>query len=289
LTAAGTHAEASARRWLAVQGNAVTSIAYLSVGGETEEDAPGCDSGAERLSTLLASLPALTSIKGLYLSADPRRTPTAAAVRAFLAGAARAVARCSGLQALHARIALLGGLGDQLPEALVRELASVRTLEDVSLTFEACRADRPDWPATFSLSHRVAGLAGLPRLCALSLRVWSVGMDAMLPASMSRLAQLTSLSLHGFCGLRCEPGWARLPALARLQFRECDFVGDGETALPGMDALAALTSLELEECPSLRLPASPAGCRSCAASATIPARVTWPACRAALCRSRVCP
>jgi len=254
LTAAGTPEEASARRWLKVQGNAVMSIAHLSVGGETEEDAPGCDSGAERLSTLLASLPALTSIKRLYLSADPHRTPTAAAIRAFLAGGARAVARCSGLLALNAHIALLVGLGDQLPEALVCELASMRALEDVTLSFAAHEADRPDeWPVTFSLAHLVAGLAGLPRLRALSLWLESVGMNATLPASVSRLAQLTSLSLHGFSGLRCEPGWARLPALARFEIWNCEFAGDGEAALPGMDALGALTGLDLHSCPSLRL------------------------------------
>jgi hypothetical protein len=229
------------------------SIDHLSVGSETEEDAPGRDLGAERLSTLLASLPALTSINRLFLGADPHRRHTAAAVRAFLAGAARAVARCSGLRALNAKIALLGGLGDQLPEALVRELASLRALEDVTLSFQACEADRPKWPATLSLAHLVAGLAGLPRLRVLDLSLRNVGMDATLPASVSRLAQLTHLCLTGFRGLRCEPGWARLPALARLKFQICEFSGDGEAALPGMDALAALTSLELNSCTSLRL------------------------------------
>ena len=257
LAAAGTPEEASVRRWLKVQGDAVVSICHLSVRGQTVDNASGRDLGAERLSTLLASLPALTSIKYLVLSADPHRTPTAAAVRAFLAGAARAMARCSGLRALHADIALLGRLADQLPRALVRELASVRTLEDVSLFFKASEAGRPDWPATFSLAHLVAGLASLPRLRALTLMMSRVGMDATLPASVSRLAQLTSLRLHGFFGVRCEPGWARLPALARLRLYACEFAGDGEAALPGMDALGALTSLELQRCPSLRLlPAS---------------------------------
>ncbi len=253
LAAAGTPEEATARRWLKVQGKAVTSICHLSVRGQTVEDAPGRDLGAERLFTLLASLPALTLFKYLFLSADPHRTPTAAAVRAFLAGAARAIARCSGLRALHAHIALLGGLADQLPEALVRELASVRTLEDVTLSFAPCEANRPGWPVIFSLAHLVAGLAGLPRLRALDLLLGNVRMEATLPASVSRLAQLTSLSLTGFRGLRCEPGWARLPALARLKLVACEFAGEGEAALPGMDALAALTSLEVERCPSLRL------------------------------------
>jgi len=253
LAAAGTPEEASARRWLKVQGSSTMSIDLLSTGGDTEEDAPGCDPGAERLSTLLASLPALTSIKRLYLRADPHRTPTAAAVRAYLARAARAIARCSGLRALHAHIALLGGLGDQVPEALLRELASLRALEEVTLRFGASEADRPDRPAAFSLAHLVAGLAGLPQLRALSLSLGSVCFNATLPASVSRLAQLTHLCLTGVRNLRCEPGWARLPALARLQFRICNFAGDGEAALPGMDALAALTSLELQCCPSLRL------------------------------------
>jgi len=229
----------------------------LWLGEEMEADRPGRDLDAGRLSALLASLPALTSIEWLKLRADLHRRRTRAAIQAFLAGAARAIARCSGLQTLRLRIVLLGGLADQLPEALVRELAGVHTLEDVTLSFEACRADRPDWPATFSLAHLVAGLAGLPRLRALYLMVENVGMDATLPASVSRLAQLTSLRLREFHGLRCEPGWARLPALVCLHFERCVFAGDGEAALPGVDALAALTSLELEGCPSLRLlPAS---------------------------------
>jgi hypothetical protein len=256
LAAAGTHEEASARRWLKVQGVSVKCVSGLAVGVDTAY-VPGRDLDAVRLSTLLASLPALTSLGSpcghVLLRADPHRTPTAAAVRAFLAGAARAMARCSGLRALHADIGLLGRLADQLPGALVRELASVHTLEEVTLSFEACEADRPDWPATFSLAHLVAGLAGLPRLRALDLSLDNVGMDATLPASVSRLAQLTHLRLSVFHGVRCEPGWARLPALARLQFVDCEFAGDGEAALPGMDALAALTSLELDRCPSLRL------------------------------------
>jgi len=218
---------------------------------------PGRDLDAGRLSALLASLPALTSIGWLDLRADLHRRPTAAAVRAFLAGAVRAMARCSCLQRLHMRITLLGRLADQLPEGLVRDLASVRSLEDVTLSFAASKANRlvwpVDWPPTFSLAHLVEGLAGLPRLRALALMVRDVGMNATLPASVSRLAQLTSLMLGGFYGLYSVPGWARLPALARLDYSECVFAGDGEAALPGMDALVSLTSFQLWNCPSLRV------------------------------------
>jgi hypothetical protein len=260
--AAGTPEEASARRWLQEQGGAVKCVYALWLGEERGEggaaaDRPGRDLDAARLSTLLASLPALTSIEWLKLRADLHRRPTQAAIQAFLAGAVRAIVRCSGLQILRLRIVLLGGLAGQLPMSFARELASVRTLEEVTLSFEACEADRPDWPATFSLAHLVSGLAGLPRLRALYLMVENIGMDATLPASVSRLAQLTSLRLREFHGLRCKPGWARLPALECLMFERCVFAADGEAALPGMDALSALTSLELEGCLSLRLlPAS---------------------------------
>jgi len=136
--------------------------------------------------------------------------------------------------------------------------ASVRTLEEVTLRFAGCGADRPDWPVTFSLAHLTAGLAGLPRLRALSLAVEDVCMEATLPASVSRLAQLTSLSLRGFDNLCCEPGWARLPALECLESEDCMFgSSDGEAALPGVDALAALTSFGSWSCSGLRvLPAS---------------------------------
>jgi len=258
--AAGTPEDTSARQWLKVQGSAITRVSNLAVGYDWCENVnlPGSEVDAARLLTLLASLPALTSLGSprgpVTLRAHPQRTPTAAAVRTFLAGAARAVARCSGLRALGLNIHLLGGLADQVPEALVRELASLRVLEEVTLRFAAHDTARPDdWPVTFSLADLVAGLAGLPRLRALSLLLMQVRMEATLPASVSRLAQLTSLSLRGLRGLRCEPGWARLPALACLHFSDCEFAGDGEAALPGMDALAALTSLELRECPSLRL------------------------------------
>ncbi len=179
-------------------------------------------------------------------------------MRAFLAEAAHAIGRRSGLQTLHLSIALLGGLADQVPEALVRELASVHTLEKVTLSLMACqRADRSECPPTFSLAHLVAGLAGLPRLRALTLFVANVGMDAVLPASVSRLAQLTYLRLRELHGLRCAPGWARLPALVCLDFHECMFAADSEAALPGMGALAALTSLCIWRYPRMRvLPAS---------------------------------
>jgi hypothetical protein len=256
VAAAGTPEEASARRWLQVQGGAVKCVRGLTV-EEDAEHVPGLDL-AGQLSTLLASLPALTSIDGLVLQTDTRIGTTAAAHQAFLAGAARAIARCSSLQQLNVHIQLYNR--DQLPLALVRELASVRTLEEVTLRFGdefADEADRPDWPGTFSLTHLVAGLAGLPRLRALSLAVENVGMGATLPVSVSRLARLTSLSLSGFHGLRCARGWARLPALAELWFDECVFACDGENALPGMDGLVALTRFNVWNCPSLRvLPAS---------------------------------
>ncbi len=255
--AAGTPEEAGARRWLLARGGSVKCLYGLVVGEERAGGRPGRDLDAGRLLALLAGLPALTSISWMILRGDLHRRPTRAAIRAFLAEAARAIAGCSSLQTLRLRISLLGGLAGQLPKALVCELASMRSLEAVTLSFEACEADRPDWPATFSLAHLVAGLARLPRLRELSLMAENVGMEATLPASVSRLAQLTSLSLRWFDGLRCEPGWAHLPALVSLKFEDCVFAGDGEAALPGMDALGALTSLELERCLGPRLlPAS---------------------------------
>jgi len=257
LGAAGTPEEASAWRWLQVQRYAVRRMSGLVVGEEPEEGVPGRDPDAGRLSALLASLPALMSISAMDLRADLHRRPSAPAVRAFLAGAARAIARCSCLWHLSLYITLLGGLADQLPEALTRELASVRFLEELTLSFAARGAARPDWPATFSLARVVADLARLSRLRGLSLTVRNVSMEATLPACVSRLTQLTSLSLHGFDGLRCEPGWARLPALVRLRLEACVFACDGEAALPRMDTLVSLTSLDIMVCPGLRLlPAS---------------------------------
>ena len=248
MAAAGTPEEASARRWLQVQGNTVTSIRDLRVG---LAERPGGDPEVGRLSTLLASLPVLMSID-LFLCTGTYPTPTAAAVRAFLAGAARAIARCSCLQTLRLYISLHAGLADQVPEGLVRKLASVRTLEEVILDFSVS-ADRPGQTAitSLSLAHLVAGLAGLPRLRVLRLAVNGAGKYAVLPACVSRMAQLTSLSLHGFHGLRCAPGWARMPALARLKFQDCVFVCDGEAALPDMHALVSLTRLDVKGCPSL--------------------------------------
>ncbi len=257
LAAAGTPEEASARRWLQVHGSAVKCVRHLSIGEDADGDVPVSGLDAERLSNLLASLPALTAIDVLVLRADLHCRPTQSAIRAFLAGAARAIARCSSLQHLHLYIHLLGGLAGQLPLSLVRELASVRTVEDVTLSIQAGEADRSDWPATFSLAHLVTGLVGLPRLCKLRLVVRRVCMEATLPACVSRLAQLTSLKLDDFDGLRCEPGWARLPALARLKFEDCVFAGDGEDALPGMDTLVSLTSLKVWGCPSLRVLPAP--------------------------------
>ena len=256
VAAAGAPEEASARRWLQVHGGAVKCVRGLAVDVESGEGVPGCDLAAGRLSALLAGLPALTSIKWMDLRADMHRRP-AAAIRAFLAGAARAIARCSSLHALCLHIVLLGGLADQLPGALVRELASVRSLEDLFMSIYTNEANRLDWPAIPSVAHLTADLAALPRLRALTLVIGTVRMEATLPASMSRLAQLTMLSLRGFDGLRCELGWARLPALECLDFCECVFACDGEDALPRMDTLVNLSSYHLWNCPSLRvLPAS---------------------------------
>ncbi len=240
VAAAGTPVEASARKWLQVQGGAVKCLHELTVGEDAELHEPGLDP-AGQLSTLLDEL---------VLQTNPRTATTAAAHQTFLAGAASAIARCSSLQQLDLLIQF--ETGDQLP-ALVRELASVNTLEDVSLRFEADQADRPNWPVTFSLADLVADLAGLPRLRALSLVLENVGMEATLPACVSRLAQLTKLSLYGFHGLRCERGWARLPALALLWFDECVFACDGDNSLPGMDGLVALTKFNVWDCPGLRV------------------------------------
>jgi len=108
-----------------------------------------------------------------------------------------------------------------------------------------------------TLERLMTGLAGLSRLRALSLALQGDCLGAPLPACLSCLAQLTSLHLQGLGGLRCAPGWARLPALERLDFKECQFECDGEEALPGMDALVSLTTLRLDDCSGLRvLPAS---------------------------------
>jgi len=114
VPAAGTPAGSSAQRWLSAQVGAVKCIESLDVGQKRDADWPAPDLDAGRLSALLASLPALTSI---YLTLRPDRhcRPPAAAVRAFLAEAAHAIGRRSGLQTLHLSIILLGGLADQVP------------------------------------------------------------------------------------------------------------------------------------------------------------------------------
>jgi len=252
LAGAGTPEEAGARRWLRAQGGGVKRasgfLEFTNWDAEAERSGRDPDGGQ---SALLASLPALTSFG---LSVLVTCNPSAAAVRAILARAARAIGRCSSLLQLSFSIVLPPWEADQLPEALARELARARELEEVDLCFMGPQGYRPpDWPGIFSLAHLVAGLAGLSRLRALRLAVKGLSMEAALPACVSCLAQLTTLTLSGFHGLRCAPGWARLPALARLEFKECVFdTGGGEAALPGLDALVALTSLSVEECPSLR-------------------------------------
>jgi len=247
--AAGTPAGAGAAHWLQAQGAAVKRVRGLVIGEEAED--------AERLSAFLAGLPALVSADGLVLHADLHRRPSAEAIRAFLAGAVRAVGCCASLRTLHLRVVLLRGLAGQVPTALARELAGARALEEVTLTFKAIKAKRRKWPVIPSLAHLVAGLAGLPRLRALGLLVANVGMEATLPADVSRLTALTRLCLSGLRGLCCEPGWARMPELEFLRFGYCEFACDGEAALPGVDALGALTILELYLCSGLHvLPAS---------------------------------
>ena len=107
------------------------------------------------------------------------------------------MARCPRLRALDLRVELVPGLGGQLPEALGRELARGRALEELSLSVETREVDRLKWPAAASVSHLVTGLAGLSRLRTLNLKVEKVSMEATLPACLSRLAQLTSLTLCG--------------------------------------------------------------------------------------------
>ena len=243
--AAGAPEEASARRWLQVQGVAVKRIMSLEIVGD---DITG-------LSALLASLPALSSVEGLRLRPDPGAAPRAA--QACLAMAVCGLARCASLQHLDVDISLDDRQAGQLHAVLGRLLARVqRTLEGLILRVDAGQARVQMVPAIARLTHLVAGLAGLAQLRELDLRFEFGWREATLPACLSCLAQLTSLRLSGLNGLRCAPGWARLPALARLEFEECSFAADGEDALPGMGALASLTRLELWDCPSLRtLPA----------------------------------
>jgi len=254
LAAAGTLDGASARRWLQVQGAGVKCL-FLCAASIDDVD-------AERLSILLAGLPAVRSISWLHVRATPLScnptsrfdtTPrTAAAIQPMMAGVARAVAGCSCLQHLCLKLELVPDLADQLHEAFWRLLAGARALEALSLTLDTCSCDWCYASSAGSMTHLGTGLAGLPRLRALTLSCGIVRMEATLPACLSCLAQLTSLSLTGLCGLRGAPGWACLPTLARLEFEDCVFVGDGDAALPGMDALASLTSLKLNRCPSLQ-------------------------------------
>ena len=211
---------------------------------------------AARLPALLASLPALRAVEGLRLHPAPGAAPEAA--QACLAGAAHVLARCASLQHLDVEISLDDRQAGRLHAALGRLLAAVqRPLEGLSLRVDAGQARIQMVPATARLTRLVAGLAGLAQLRALGLRFEFGWREATLPACLSCLAQLTSLSLWGVNGLRCAPGWARLPLLASLDFYECSFAADGEHALPGMHALASLTSLVIDNCPSLRtLPAS---------------------------------
>jgi len=217
------------------------------------------DADAGRLASFLAKLPALVSIDGLGaadgLSLQARSGAAVAATQDFLAGAARAIGRCSCLRRLDLHVTLANRLEDRVSAKFWQHLAEARALKDLSLTITACKLHAQDWSATVSVSHLIAGLAGLSRLRTLALTLGISGV-ATLPACILRLVALTSLTLHDISGLRCAPGWARLPALECLDFRFCEFAAEGEDALPGMDALASLTSLVMA-CPSLRtLPAS---------------------------------
>ncbi len=245
LAAAGTHSGAGAWRWLRVQGAAVKHVSGLEA----------VDRDAERLSLLLMSLPALESLSVAKLHRDWSCTSPADA-QVFLAGAARAIGRCPCLVQLKLNI-LLKNWEDQLPETMGQDLARARTLEGLELEVRCRGVQNLDMPPPAHIAHLVAGLAGLSRLRALTLGSHLIRMAAPLPACLSRLAQLTSLSLCGLDGLRCAPGWARLPSLASLKFDRCTFAADREDALPGMDSLVALTSFDVSGCPSLRvLPAS---------------------------------
>ncbi len=306
--AAGTPAGACAWRWLQKQGVTVTRICGLVV----------VDADAERLSTLLTSLPALASISGIHawapsaLTLQARSGAAAAAVPNFLAGAARAIGRCLCLRRLDLRIELAGKRADRVPGTVWQYLAEARALEHLKLTIWSDMAGVSAGSAKASAPHVLTGLAGLLQLRTLTLTLDNVCGDATLPACVSRLVQLTSLYLSGLCGLRCAPGWARLPALVCLEFENCVFACDGEEALPGMDALASLTSLELwntnglhvlptslwrlaqlrrlahclwgeaprDELPVWRLPACASACAASLTNLTLLGHnmPTWPAC-----------
>jgi len=247
LSAAGTPAGACAWRRLQKQGATVTRICGLVA----------VDTDAERLSTLLTSLPALALISefgaasGLTLRARP--DAAAAAVQDFLAGAARTIGRCSRLQHLDLRVEVADELAGRMPATAWQYLAEARALEHLQLTISSDGVDMNNKPATGIASHVLTGLAGLLQLRTLTLTLVTACGEVTLPACLSRLVQLTSLTICGVCGLDCAPGWARLPALVCLEFVDCDFTCDGEDALPGMDALASLTSLELWDCSGLHV------------------------------------
>ncbi len=239
LAAAGTHSGACAWRWLRVQGAAVKHLSGLEA----------VDRDAERLSILLMSLPALESLSVAKLERAPRCTSPADTAY-LLAGSARAIGRCPCLLRLKLDI-MLDSRKDLLPDTFGRDLAGARTLEGLEVAVRCGGVDNLDISPPARISRLVAGLAGLSRLRALTLELQLIRMDAPLPACLSRLAQLTSLRLSGFHGLRCAPGWARLPSLRSLRVDKCSFAANGEVALPGMDALTALTGLELVRSPGL--------------------------------------
>jgi len=195
-------------------------------------------------------MPALASIGGLDafsgLTLRPHPGAAVATAQDSLAGAARAIGRCSALRRLDLRIELSDKLADRISATFWQYLAEARALERLRLAIRSSTAGT-------NASHLITGLAGLLRLRTLALRLDNVFEDATLPACVSRLVQLTSLSLSGLRGLRCTPGWARLPALVCLDFNSCDFECDGEEALPGLDALGSLTSLELRNCNGLHM------------------------------------
>ncbi len=104
----------------------------------------------------------------------------------------------------------------RVPGTVWLYLAEARTLEHLKLTIWSDRYCRSNASATANAPHVLTGLAGLLQLRTLTLTLDKVCGGATLPACVSRLVQLTSLHLSGLCGLRCAPGWARLPALVCL-------------------------------------------------------------------------
>jgi len=213
------------------------------------------DADAERLLALLTSLPSLRSIRGLDavsgLTLRPSPGAAVAAAQDFLALAARVIGRCSCLHDLQLVINLADKPADRVPATFWQYLAKARALEHLTLTIRSGAADAHAGLAPTNVSNLITGLAGLSRLRTLTLSLDIACEGATLPACMSRLVQLTSLSLKHLHNLRCAPGWARLPALECLMFEQCGFARDGEEALPGMDALVSLTKLAVAECSGL--------------------------------------